>query len=257
LDESWENIFEERASHTGQMLGFDGQKWEEAIKPLKKLVKQMTNRNQEEMRRLKGFHDLEMAEVTRERDHLKQEHTRLTAQNRQFEVAHEKRKAAAEHDPLEGDLLRQYRVIANLQKQNATLERDIPFIKEVLFDQPKLLFTEAEAITLQIQSELASLFHLYEHQKPTTADISSGSKLGALLKTINHEEFIGIHENEETDLAERIGKIDIQLLLGHVVLTTVKQKVFDTIFPASGAQNFWWALLREHQKIQMDLGKYL
>jgi hypothetical protein len=148
-------------------------------------------------------------------------------------------------------------VIANLQKQNATLERDIPYIKEVLLDQPKLLVTEAETITLQMQSELASLFHLYEHQKPTSAGTSSGSKLGALLKTINGEKFIGMHKNRETELADWIGKIDIQLLLGHVVLTTVKQKVFDTGFPASGARNFWWDLLREHQKIQMEFGMYL
>jgi hypothetical protein len=239
------------------MLQIDSQKWEEVIDPLKNLAKQIINQNQEEMGRLKGFHELEMTEVTRERDHLKQEHVRLTAQNRHFEVAHGKRKAAAEHDPLEGDLLLQYRVIANLQKQNAILERDIPYMKEVLLDQSKLLFTEADATTMQMQSELESLFHLYEYQKPPAADISSASKIAALLRTINREKFIGMHENGETEIADSIGKKDMQLLLGHVVLTIVKQKVFDTSFPASGAQNFWWTLLREHQKILMEFGTYL
>jgi hypothetical protein len=74
------------------MLQIDSQKWEEVIDPLKNLAKQIINQNQEEMGRLKGFHGLEMTEVTRERDHLKQEHVRPTSQNRHFKVAHGKRK---------------------------------------------------------------------------------------------------------------------------------------------------------------------
>jgi hypothetical protein len=46
------------------------------------------------------------------------------------------------------------------------LERDILYIKEVYLGQPRLLFIEAEATTMQMQPELESALHL-------AADISS------------------------------------------------------------------------------------
>jgi hypothetical protein len=224
---------------------------------VKELLKYIFNQNCEEVRRLKAFHELEMIEVTRQRDHLRQDHVRLTAHNRYLEVAHETRRAAADHDPLEGDLFRQNRIISDLMKRNATLTSDIPYIKEILLDQPKLLFREAKDTTLQIQSELESLAHIYEYQRPTATRITPGSKLEMLLKSVIGEEPDGAYSGKSMDLADWLGHFDVRLVVGHLVLTAVKKQVFYSDFPASGAKNFWWSLLQEHRIIQMDLGEFL
>jgi hypothetical protein len=82
------------------------------------------------------------------------------------------------------------------------LERDNLYIKEVHLSQPRLLFIEAEATTMQMQPELKSPPHL-------AADISSANKFGAPLRTINREKY-GMHRNGGRETADWITKKGMQ-----------------------------------------------
>ncbi|KAN0098379.1 hypothetical protein V8E51_014042 [Hyaloscypha variabilis] len=254
LMRSWELAFEERAEQIEKSLGIGQQKWNEIISPLRNLCSRTLRQNQEEVQRLKAFHGLEMTQVIRERVQLRQENNRLTVQNRHLENAQEKRKAAADHDPLESDLFLHSRMISALRLTNATLIKDTPFVRDVVLDQQRFLSQEAVEAMLQIQSELESLVHVYQYQGASPTSIDPCSKLGIFLRSTPRCQAHSIPMEDGMDSIVWLQGSNMQLLLGNLVLTAVRNHVFYTDFPASGRKDFWWSLLQEHRKIQMDFG---